>query len=132
LSRLAVPEIIHEPLEILGQATVPTLLFALGLSLATQKLWDAKDQRPDIVLASTLKLLVMPTIAWLLGAFVFALSPEGLFTVVILATLPSAQNVFNYAQRYGVSIPLARDSVVITTVLSLPVMLLVAFFLAPS
>ena len=129
---IAVPEIIHEPLEILGQATVPTLLFALGLSLATQKLWDAKDQRPDIVLASTLKLLVMPAIAWLLGAFVFALSPEGLFTVVILATLPSAQNVFNYAQRYGVSIPLARDSVVITTVLSLPVMLLVAFFLAPS
>jgi len=129
---IAVPEIIHEPLEILGQATVPTLLFALGLSLATQKLWDAKDQRPDIVLASTLKLLVMPTIAWLLGAFVFALSPEGLFTVVILATLPSAQNVFNYAQRYGVSFPLARDSVVITTVLSLPVMLLVAFFLAPS
>ena len=129
---IAVPEIIHEPLEILGQATVPTLLFALGLSLATQKLWDAKDQRPDIVLASTLKLLVMPTIAWLLGAFVSALSPEGLFTVVILATLPSAQNVFNYAQRYGVSIPLARDSVVITTVLSLPVMLLVAFFLAPS
>ena len=129
---ISVPEIIHEPLEILGQATVPTLLFALGLSLATQKLWDAKDQRPDIVLASTLKLLVMPTIAWLLGAFVFALSPEGLFTVVILATLPSAQNVFNYAQRYGVSIPLARDSVVITTVLSLPVMLLVAFFLAPS
>ena len=129
---IAVPEIIHEPLAILGQATVPTLLFALGLSLATQKLWDAKDQRPDIVLASTLKLLVMPAIAWLLGAFVFALSPEGLFTVVILATLPSAQNVFNYAQRYGVSIPLARDSVVITTVLSLPVMLLVAFFLAPS
>jgi len=129
---IAVPEIIHEPLEILGQATVPTLLFALGLSLATQKLWDAKDQRPDIVLAATLKLLVMPAIAWLLGAFVFALSPEGLFTVVILATLPSAQNVFNYAQRYGVSIPLARDSVVITTVLSLPVMLLVAFFLAPS
>ena len=129
---IAVPEIIHEPLAILGQATVPTLLFALGLSLATQKLWDAKDQRPDIVLAATLKLLVMPAIAWLLGAFVFALSPEGLFTVVILATLPSAQNVFNYAQRYGVSIPLARDSVVITTVLSLPVMLLVAFFLAPS
>ena len=129
---IAVPEIIHEPLEILGQATVPTLLFALGLSLATQKLWDAKDQRPDIVLAATLKLLVMPAIAWLLGAFVFALSPESLFTVVILATLPSAQNVFNYAQRYGVSIPLARDSVVITTVLSLPVMLLVAFFLAPS
>ena len=129
---IAVPEIIHEPLAILGQATVPTLLFALGLSLATQKLWDAKDQRPDIVLASMLKLLVMPAIAWLLGAFVFALSPEGLFTVVILATLPSAQNVFNYAQRYGVSIPLARDSVVITTVLSLPVMLLVAFFLAPS
>jgi hypothetical protein len=40
--------------------------------------------------------------------------------------------VFNYAQRYGVAIPLARDSVVITTVLSLPVMMVIALLLAPS
>ena len=130
-TKTTVPEIIHEPLALLGQATVPTLLFVLGLSLATQKLWDAKDQRADIVLASVLKLVAMPVIAWALGTFVYDLSSHALFTVVLLATLPTAQNVFNYSQRYGASVPLARDSVVITTVLSLPAMLLVAFLLAP-
>lgn len=128
---LRIPDIVHEPLELLGQAAVPTLLFALGLSLATQRLWDAKDQRPDIALATGLKLVVMPLIAWAAGAFVFELDPAALFTVVILAALPSAQNVFNYAQRYSVSIALARDSVVITTVLSLPVMMVIALLLAP-
>ena len=128
---LRIPEIVHEPLELLGQAAVPTLLFALGLSLATQRLWDAKDQRPDIALATGIKLVVMPLIAWAAGAFVFELEPAALFTVVILAALPSAQNVFNYAQRYSVAIALARDSVVITTVLSLPVMMVIALLLAP-
>ena len=128
---LTVPGVVHEPLELLGEAAVPTLLFALGLSLATQKFWDAREQRPDIVLATSMKLFVMPLIAWLAGAFWFDLAPAPLFTVVILAALPSAQNVFNYAQRYGVAIPLARDSVVITTVLSLPVMMLIALVLAP-
>ena len=128
---LRIPDIVHEPLELLGQAAVPTLLFALGLSLATQRLWDAKDQRPDIALATGIKLVVMPLIAWAAGAFVFELEPAALFTVVILAALPSAQNVFNYAQRYSVAIALARDSVVITTVLSLPVMMVIALLLAP-
>ena len=128
---VTVPDILHEPLDLLGQAAVPTLLFALGLSLATQRLWDAKEQRPDIALAAGLKLVVMPLIAWAAGAYVFHLDQAALFTVVILAALPSAQNVFNYAQRYSVSIALARDSVVITTVLSLPVMMVIALLLAP-
>jgi hypothetical protein len=128
---VTVPDILHEPLDLLGQAAVPTLLFALGLSLATQRLWDAKEQRPDIALAAGLKLVVMPLIAWAAGAYVFNLDQAALFTVVILAALPSAQNVFNYAQRYSVSIALARDSVVITTVLSLPVMMVIALLLAP-
>jgi predicted permease len=51
--------------------------------------------------------------------------------VVILAALPSAQNVFNYSQRYGVATPLARDSVVLTTLVSLPILMGLAFLLAP-
>ena len=73
----------------------------------------------------------MPLIACAAGVFVCVLEPAALFAVVILATLPCAQNVFNYAQRYSVAIALARDSVVITTVLSLPVMMVIALLLAP-
>ena len=125
------PDIVHEPLELLGQAAVPTLLFALGLSLASQRLWEAQEYRSEITVAAFIKLAVMPFIAWLLGVFVFALDENALFTVVILAALPSAQNVFNYSQRYGVATPLARDSVVLTTIISLPIMMGLALLLAP-
>lgn len=128
---IELPDIVHEPLDLLGQAAVPTLLFALGLSLASQRLWEAKEYRAEITLAALIKLCVMPLIAWLLGVFVFALDDHALFTVVILAALPSAQNVFNYSQRYAVATPLARDSVVLTTVVSLPIMMGLALFLAP-
>lgn len=130
-AEVTLPDIVHEPLELLGQAAVPTLLFALGLSLASDRLWEAREYRVEITIAAIIKLTVMPLIAWLLGVFVFVLEPHALFTVVILAALPSAQNVFNFSQRYGVAIPLARDSVVLTTVISLPIMMGLAFFLAP-
>lgn len=128
---LDLPDIIHEPLDLLGQAAVPTLLFALGLSLASQRLWEAREFRREIAMAAIIKLSVMPLIAWLLGVFVFSLDDHALFTVVILAALPSAQNVFNYSQRYHVATPLARDSVVLTTLVSLPIMIGLALLLAP-
>lgn len=128
---LELPDIIHEPLDLLGQAAVPTLLFALGLSLASQRLWEAREFRREIAVAAVIKLSVMPLIAWLLGVFVFSLDDHALFTVVILAALPSAQNVFNYSQRYHVATPLARDSVVLTTLVSLPIMIGLALLLAP-
>jgi malonate transporter len=128
---LELPDIIHEPLDLLGQAAVPTLLFALGLSLASQRLWEAREFRREIAVAAIIKLSVMPLIAWLLGVFVFSLDDHALFTVVILAALPSAQNVFNYSQRYHVATPLARDSVVLTTLVSLPIMIGLALLLAP-
>ncbi len=130
-TNVTLPVVVVEPLDLLGQAAIPTLLFALGLSLADQKLWQVPSDRVDSLLATVVKLAWMPFIAWAAGRFLFDLDPHALFTVVILASLPSAQNVFNYAQRYQVAIGVGRDSVVVTTVLSLPVMLVVAFFLAP-
>jgi malonate transporter len=72
----------------------------------------------------------MPVAAWLLGDFVFDLSRDELFVAVVLAGLPSAQNVFTYAQRYQTGVVVARDTVLVTTVLSVPVLVLVAGLLA--
>ena len=41
-------------------------------------------------------------------------------------TLPTAQNVFNYAQRFDVGETIARDTVFLTTFLALPAMLIIA------
>jgi malonate transporter len=46
--------------------------------------------------------------------------------VAIVSALPTAQNVFTYAQRYQRSVLLARDTILLTTVLCVPVMLAIA------
>jgi malonate transporter len=48
---------------------------------------------------------------------------------VMLAALPTAQNVLNYAQRYERAEVIARDTVLITTVGSIPVLVIAALLL---
>ena len=52
-------------------------------------------------------------------------------TVVVLAALPTAQNVYTYAARYQTAMPLARDSGLITTALAVPILIVIAALLAP-
>jgi predicted permease len=88
------------------------------------------SSRRDVILASALKLALMPLVAWLVGGPLFHLPAPQLFAVVVLAALPTAQNVFNYAQRYERGEIFARDVVLVTTVLCVPVLVLIAALLA--
>jgi malonate transporter len=126
---LDVPDAVMEPFRIVGAAAVPLVLIGFGMSLHGQKLLAPGSGRRDILLASTIKLALMPVIAWVFGQFVFGLNRDQLFAAVVLAGLPTAQNVFVYAQRYERGVTLARDTVLITTVGSVPVLVLVALLL---
>lgn len=44
-----------------------------------------------------------------------------------MAALPTAQNMVQYALRYRTAEVVARDTVLITTIASLPVMLVIAW-----
>jgi predicted permease len=96
------------------------------MSLHGRPLLAKGGERPDALLASAMKLLVMPLVAWILGRFAFGLDLAGCFAVTVLAALPTAQNVFNYALRYDASPILARDAVTITTLGAAPLVLLLA------
>ena len=109
---------------------VPVVLIGFGMSLHGQRPLAPGSSRRDVLLASALKLAVMPLVAWSVGHFVFGLTGTALFVVTVLAALPTGQNVFNYAQRYERGEILARDVVLITTLLSVPVLLVVAALLA--
>jgi malonate transporter and related proteins len=130
VSGIDVPEVVFEPFRMIGAAAVPTVLLSFGAAFTSSRLLAPGRDRTDIAIASTIKLLIMPVFAWLLGQFIFGLSGVELFAPVILAALPSAQNVFNYAQRYGRGVTIARDVVFVTTVLSVPVLLVIAWLLA--
>jgi malonate transporter len=119
---IEIPQPVMEPF-------VPVVLIAFGMSLHGQRLLAPGSGRRDILLASTVKLAVMPLIAWAFGRFVFGLDHDELFAAVVLAGLPTAQNIFVYAQRYDRGVTLARDTVLITTVGSVPVLVLVALLL---
>lgn len=124
------PAPVMEPFRLIGAAMVPVVLISFGMSLHGQRPLAPGSSRRDVLLASALKLVAMPLTAWSVGHFLFGLSGKPLFVVTVLAALPAAQNVFNYAQRYERGEILARDVVLITTVLSLPVLLVIAALLA--
>ncbi|WP_018017430.1 AEC family transporter [Corynebacterium capitovis] len=122
-SGLAIPDPVLAPLKILGGASIPLILMSFGASLnGSAVLHD--DPVPTLI-ATLLKLVGMPLIAW---AVATALGLEGthLYAALILATLPTAQNVYNYTATYGAGTTVARDTVLLTTFLSMPAMLLIA------
>lgn len=125
------PEPVMEPFHLIGAAAVPTVLLLFGMSLHGRRILEPGSGRRDILLAVSLKIVAMPTVAWAVGAFVFRLEGLPLFAVVVLAALPTAQNVFNYAVRFERAVPVARDAVLITTVLSVPALIVIAALLAP-
>jgi predicted permease len=129
LSGLRLPAVAGEAVDLIGNAAVPVVLIAFGLSLRGRVLLERGPARAEAVLAAALKLVAMPLAAWALGRFAFGLSGHDLYVVTTLAALPTALNVFNFASRYDQSTVLARDTISLTTLGAAPALLLVAALL---
>ena len=131
VSGLQLPDAVFQPFVLLGGAAVPLVLMAFGMSLHGSRPLRADHGRVEIVTAAVLKSAVMPTIAYLVASLGFGLHGQSLFAAVALAALPTAQNVYNFAARYDRGVAIARDTVLLTTVLAIPALLLIAALLAP-
>ncbi len=123
-----VPTPLLEPFRLVGAAAAPLALIAFGMSLAVPRPAGERLVDRELVLVVVLRNLVHPLLAALIGR---ALGLEGavLLGVVTMAALPTAQNVLVYAIQYGRDTRLARDGALVTTVLTVPVMLVVAAIL---
>lgn len=126
---LTLPAIIWTPLEMLGQASIPLLLVVFGMSLRGQKPLAQRSLRPDVVLASVVKLALMPVIAWAVAHYLFRVEGTALLGVVAMAALPTAQNVFLFSAQFGLRVTLVRDIILVSSLLALPASLLVALLL---
>lgn len=131
VTKLPVPDAVYQPFELLGGAAVPLVLMAFGMSLHGSRPLKARSGRAEIVTAAVIKSVAMPVVAFLVARFGFGMEGHALFAAVALAALPTAQNVYNFAARYERGMPVARDVVLLTTLLAVPVLLLVAALLAP-
>jgi predicted permease len=126
---LTVPLVAMEPIRLVAGGAIPVMLIAFGMSLNQTPVLAKTSYRGQILFASSMKLLVMPVVAWVLARFAFGLDPVAVYAVTTMATLPTAQNVFNYAVRYDASVILARDSVTLTTLGAAPLVFVVAALL---
>ncbi len=126
------PAPVLAPLEILGGAAVPLMLLAFGVSLAGERPLQPGTGRREVWLSVVLKNAVMPVIAFALAKLVFGMSDQLVYACTVMAALPSAQNMYQYALRYDRATVITRDIVLLTTALSLPVMLIVAWLLKPA
>ncbi|PWV45499.1 AEC family transporter [Nocardiopsis sp. L17-MgMaSL7] len=124
------PAPLMEPFELIGGMAVPAMLLAFGISLHGSSLPGraGPDQVP-VLLAVVLKSVGLPLTAWALGSLAFGLEGAALFSVVVLAALPTAQNVYNYATLYRTGETLTREVILLTTFLTVPVLFAITFLL---
>jgi len=131
------PEVVVAPLEMVGGTAAPLALVAFGLSTATAgRAGPAGDvprtdgdggervERADLAVVVVARTVAHPLITAAVGR-ALGLSDETLLAVVTMAALPTAQNVLVYAMQYGRRTGLARRSVLVTTLLAVPVLLVV-------
>ncbi|MFE7957732.1 AEC family transporter [Streptomyces sp. NPDC057413] len=125
-SGLTVPGPVMDPIQLIGNMSVPASLLAFGISLYGSAAPGRGRDRHPVLLSVSLKSVGQPLIAWLLARGVFGLHGAPLLDVVVTAALPAAQNLFTYASRYRVAESLARESILLSTVASVPVLVAVA------
>ena len=113
-----VPKFIFDPIDMIGDSAVPMILMAFGMSLHGTKPLQQKGDRPAIFTVAVLKNIIMPIIAFLLAYFVMGFRGSELYACVVLAALPTGQNVYNYAARYNVGLTFARDGILMSTMTS--------------
>jgi malonate transporter len=128
---LQVPPLVMEPIHLIGGAAIPAMLIAFGMSLnGSRPLQASAGRRVDTLLASLFKLVIQPAIAYVFAHFAVGMEGHALFAVVVTSALPTAQNVFVAASRYKTGLTVAKDTVLLTTVVAVPAMIGVALLLA--
>jgi malonate transporter and related proteins len=126
---LDLPELVLEPVGLIAALAVPAALLAYGMSLHGAPRPAAGALAGQVWLAVALKNVVQPALAYALGRWVADLDGLALFAVTVTSALPTAQNVFVYASAYDRGTSLARDAILLSTVLSVPVLVGIALLL---
>ncbi len=102
-------------LKLLAQAGIPAALVALGLALTQFRI---SGQSPTLAVICTLKLIAMPTLAWVMAGPIFGLPPVSTGVVVLVAAMPTGANAFLFADRFNRAVDSTSGAVALSTTLS--------------
>ena len=99
-------------LEMLADASIPTALFALGVSLAGYSL---RGQWGAMFGLLALKMVLMPVMVFVLVRYVVAMPPVWAQLAVLFAAMPTGANAFLFAQRNEESVPAISGAIALGT-----------------
>lgn len=128
LAHWSLPAWLAEPVTMVGNMAVPSMLLAFGISLVYGPMFGASGSRLRVGVASICKLFVQPGVAWVAATWLGG-SAEMVFAATVTAALPSAQNLFVISTRYGSASALVRDVILATTFASMPVIFVLSVLL---
>ena len=123
------PAFVADPVALVGHMAVPMMLIAYGIALRLGPGLGAAGSVAELVTTSALKLVAQPLTAYVVASLVLGVKGHALLAIVVTSALPTAQNIFVHATRYDRATTLARDTILITTVGSVPVILTAAWLL---
>ncbi|MEU0545107.1 AEC family transporter [Nocardia sp. NPDC005978] len=118
LTEVPVPRWMLDCLSTAGAASAPIALFALGLHLGGTGL-RLRPAAPGEYWLIACKCLAFPALTWLIADAVFHVGHPWLAYLTLIAAMPTAQNLFLFAQSYDTDIDLAAATVVKSTLVSL-------------
>lgn len=99
-------------LDFLGSAAVPCALFAMGASLAT---FPMGGDLPAALGLTVLKLVVHPFLVWLVAVPLLGLGGLSVSVAIVMAAMPSAVNVYLFAERYRAAAQVGARTVFLST-----------------
>ncbi|HKJ60589.1 MAG TPA: AEC family transporter [Hyphomicrobiales bacterium] len=111
----APPTPLERLIDYLAQAAAPCALFAMGVTLALRPMKRVPTALFYIV---PIKLILHPALMYLVLSYAGDFDPVWTMTAVLLASLPTATNVFIIAQHYSVWVQRASGSILVSTVIS--------------
>jgi malonate transporter len=118
LVAVRVPHVLLDSFSFVGASAAPVALFALGLHLGGTglSLRGTTWEEAGIIV---FKCAVFPLLAWAVCGGLFGVHGPWLTYLVLIAALPSPQNLFIFAQRYEVAIDMSAALVVKSSVAAL-------------
>ncbi len=113
--RIEPPVAVDRLLQFLQNASAPCALFTLGVTVALRPFTRVPWEVPPLML---IKLVVHPMLALILMTLLGPFDPDWVKTVVLMAALPPALNVFVLGRQYEAWVEPASGSVLVGTLVS--------------
>ncbi len=115
LLALRVPEPIDATFRLIRGSALPAALFVTGASLREFRVAGHLVEAGVLIL---LKMVVHPTLVWLLSAYVFQLQPLWIAVAVTTAALPTGINASVFARKYAAAVAPVATATLLSTVLA--------------